>query len=357
MDPFQFAERLLVLIDQGRTTATYKFAVLLALTDLCLEASDKHGRPPPSVTTDQLAQRVLEYYWPQQQPYGDAGGVILRQITGGELRIGTAIDRFRRSLPADSRLRLDRARSQSPEGFTRLIEDVKWVLVKMPLPRLQRLGATVDPFIYQIEWTDEVTKAAMTRDFDNTIRFLPGAAEHLIRMSPLLRPLIQRKWADLVAGLNAACVAERRLDEFLFGTSRMSLAPLRGPLLELQDGRCFYCLSTVESRSDVDHFIPWARHPDNSIQNLVLAHAGCNRSKSDHLVAPRHVRSWRERNQRMRGPLESIAAEATWESNAERSLAVARGTYLRLSPGTPLWSDGENFSPADMGELRSAVGT
>ena len=32
--PIAFAERLLSLLDEGRFTATYKFAVLLALIDL-----------------------------------------------------------------------------------------------------------------------------------------------------------------------------------------------------------------------------------------------------------------------------------------------------------------------------------
>ena len=34
-EAIRFAQRLLVLLDEGRFTATYKFAVLLALIDLC----------------------------------------------------------------------------------------------------------------------------------------------------------------------------------------------------------------------------------------------------------------------------------------------------------------------------------
>ena len=38
-DPFAFGEKLLSLLDEGAFTATYKYAVLLGLIDLCMEHS------------------------------------------------------------------------------------------------------------------------------------------------------------------------------------------------------------------------------------------------------------------------------------------------------------------------------
>ena len=31
---------------------------------------------------------------------------------------------------------------------------------------------------------------------------------------------------------------------------------------------------------DVDHFMPWVRYPNNAVENLVLAHNHCNRSRN-----------------------------------------------------------------------------
>jgi hypothetical protein len=59
-----FAEKMLGLLDEGRFTATYKYAVLLGLMDLCIENTTASGAPPSVVTTDQLAGKVLETYWP-----------------------------------------------------------------------------------------------------------------------------------------------------------------------------------------------------------------------------------------------------------------------------------------------------
>ena len=63
--------------------------------------------------------------------------------------------------------------------------------------------------------------------------------------------------------------------EFLFGAERVNLAPgWRLPLAGAQDGECFYCAGRLaRAWGEVDHFIPWSRHPDNSLDNLVAAHA------------------------------------------------------------------------------------
>jgi hypothetical protein len=59
-----FAEQLLTVLEEGSFTTTYKYAVILTLMDLCLEHSTKSGRAPAAVTTPQLAEKVVELYWP-----------------------------------------------------------------------------------------------------------------------------------------------------------------------------------------------------------------------------------------------------------------------------------------------------
>jgi hypothetical protein len=64
---------VLTLLDEGVFTATYKYAVLLGLIDLCLENTTTSGAPPDSLTTPQLAQKVIEIYSPQATVFA-AGG-------------------------------------------------------------------------------------------------------------------------------------------------------------------------------------------------------------------------------------------------------------------------------------------
>ena len=63
-----FLERMLLLLSQGNFTTTYKYALLLALIDLNIEGAGQGG-PVTSVTTRQLAERVIVLYWPHTRPY------------------------------------------------------------------------------------------------------------------------------------------------------------------------------------------------------------------------------------------------------------------------------------------------
>jgi 5-methylcytosine-specific restriction endonuclease McrA len=360
-DMVAFAERVLNLLEQGSKVATYKYAVLLGLLDLCLEKTQRDGTAPTSVTTRELALKVVELYWPHSVFYEEARGV-LRQNSGGQTTILSDVIAFREKLP-DPGIPLPRARVQAPERFERLVRRVEWTLIKMPLPRLQVVSGRNEPLLYQIGWGLEIDrrKSSVVQyqdtgggDFDNAIRFLDGVGEWLVRLNGLLRPLIQRGWTSKVAQMNTLEAA--RLESFLFGAQRVALEAVRPALLELQGGRCFYCDKPLGRQAHVDHFIPWSRFPDNSIDNLVLADPLCNGSKSDFIAARPHLARWAGRNRTQGAELARIAGGVGWESHPDKTLGVARGVYLRLAPSALLWTHGKEFDPVVPEEIRSALG-
>lgn len=57
-DALAFAQLLLNLLDEGRRTATYKLAGLLALIDCCAVGTNARGEAPDAVTTRDLARRA-----------------------------------------------------------------------------------------------------------------------------------------------------------------------------------------------------------------------------------------------------------------------------------------------------------
>jgi hypothetical protein len=73
-DALAWAQLLLTVLDEGRRTATYELAVLLALLDCCVLGADVQGRPPQSVPVHDLARRVLELNWRQVRPYARRQG-------------------------------------------------------------------------------------------------------------------------------------------------------------------------------------------------------------------------------------------------------------------------------------------
>ena len=356
-----FGEKLLALLDYGSFTATYKYAVLLGLIDLCLEHAGKAGEAPTSLTTRQLAAKVVALYWPHSLPFAaDDRAVVLRlrQNTSGQAEILTLIRCFHEAESGVPLATMSQARFNAPERFARLVSDVEWKLIEMPLPRLQQLGATYDPFIYQIGWDTTIRRpAARGPDFDNRILLVEEAGEHLIRLAGLLRPLIQRQWAAMVARVNRGLIEDSRLEEFLFGTTRIQLRALRDPLCELQDGRCFYCGRQLV-RPEVDHFLPWSRYPDKGIENLVLADTGCNAAKRDFLASTEHVHHWTARvspDAATSEHLREIAERLGWESHPRRTLSVARAVYLRLPLDFRLWSREKEFIALDRDLLRTSL--
>ena len=104
----------------------------------------------------------------------------------------------------------------------------------------------------------------------------------------------------------------------------------RSLLRELQESRCFYCDREIRRGGDIDHFIPWRRYSLELGHNFVLAHQGCNSSKSDLLAAEEHLERWAERSLIHREELETGFGErdVLHDWPATRSIAS-----LGLRPG------------------------
>jgi 5-methylcytosine-specific restriction endonuclease McrA len=351
-----FAEKVLLLLDQGSFTATYKFAVLLAMIDLCLERAATDGRAPDELDPHDLAEKTIELYWPQTAWFpGADGAVVLRQNSGGQAAIISAIRRFRERL-GDTVGAPGRARRLDPGGFDELACEVEWKLIQMPLPRLQILGGEQDRFLYDIAWDVDVRRGAIADGaVDTNIRLRPQVGERLVRLSGLLRPLVQRQWAERVARFNRRDVAEFELEEFLFGVPRLAPARLVDGLRELQRDACFYCDDRLAAQVEVDHFIPWARHPDDGVHNLVLAHRRCNGAKRDFLAATDHVERWDARFASHGSELERLADEERWASHPTRTHSVVRAIYLRLRDDARLWLLDRSFVPPDLPRLRAVL--
>ncbi len=351
-DAIAFAEQVLTLLRQGAFTSTYKYAVLLGLIELAIEGVSASGAPPTMVTTHQLAEVVVRLYWPQVAPFADAAGGVLRQNTRGQAKIVTSVAAARAELGGGT---IARAAREAPARYAQLVREVEWVLVKLPLPLLQRFGGTEARFIYDIAWTDEISQSEFERGdrFANAIDLRPGVGAHLVRLDGLLRPLLHREWALHVAAINRLPVAT--LDAHLFGVDRVALRPVLAGLRALQDDRCFYCDQRLRAPA-VDHFLPWARVALDAIENLVVADPRCNGSKRDHLAAPPHLDRWRQRLRRDRAALSEVADAARWESSPERALGVARGLYLGVRAGARVWSAQAGLiEVADAGALRALL--
>ena len=331
----EFLAKLQRLFTEGDFTATYKFALLMALAELSVELGQDNGdelRLPQRV----IAQKFIELYWQQTAPYRHGHGEadrpdLLSQNLGAQAAVVTAIAGFRRQHPAAT---IRTAASQ--KGFAALIKAVSTTVRAQPITFLQNLGGRTDAFLYSVE--------------RGAIRLLPGVAYCLRRFQPLVNQLARSHWIQHIKDnrRNLPLLGEHDdLERFLFETPRQALTVIGKGLRKMANERCFYCGGKVQD-ADVDHFIPFALYPRDLMHNFVLAHSLCNRSKADTLAAKGHLENWREYIERHDDALLEIGAEAGRSADRHASLAVTRWGYGNAyAGGAQAWERAAKYVPID----------
>lgn len=241
---------------------------------------------------------------------------------------------------------LSQARQRLPGEYAQMLDRVEVAVAEQPLPRLQTVGPAEQalPFLYDIDWKprDSISLGRLRRGGPAglPVRLRPGAGEQLVRLAPLIRPLVELHWTRMVATINGVATEELDLHRHLFGRDRL-VPPkaLRVGLAGLQAGRCFYCHEPFGRAPEADHFIPRVRCGIDAVENLVLADRSCNNNKRDLLPAPALVDAWAGRNREHQATLANLAGVCGWDSDPDGTLAVARTIYRHLPAGlAPFWS-------------------
>lgn len=322
----EFMEGIQGLLSGGGFTATYKCALLHALADLAVQ---RPGPPMAAVPIPirEIGERFVDLYWQQAREYLDSGR-ILRQNTGKRAAIFTYIhDVHKESLH----------RLQQTGQWSQLVNQAAALVKRMPLFRLQRVGRSVNEFLYKNE------------EVDGNIVLLPGVAFCLARFHRLVTGLARSEWTNMVRRLNPDTLGDAvELGEFLFGRDRASLAGYGAALTEVCSLRCFYCGGAiVRGELHVDHFIPWSRYPTDFGHNFVLVDATCNGQKSDYLAAEEHLARWLARNREIGSDLSECFEAHGLRHDLGATNAIARWAYERaITSRDSLWIKGRRTEPA-----------
>lgn len=351
LDAADFAQRILQIVNEAALTSTYKLALLLGMTDVCMERSAADDNQPVDVT--ELASKIVDLYWQQTLPYPGRGEVLQQSSTAGQAKIVSLIQEFRVPLEQGQPIGASQAKMIQPVGYRRLVATIEEQLDRYVLLKLQTIGGASDPFIYELPAGIDPRRQGSSRMFAGGLRLRPGAASHLVRFEPLLRPLIQQRWAQHVARLRANSMLHHvyELEEFLFGAGRISLGPVTNPIRDLQGGRCFYCHREVARDRHVDHFIPWSRYRDNGLENLVFTDGICNGQKHAYLAGIEHLQQWLERfrpGARVAQEIVDLSARLKWERQPARTLGAAKTAYRYATPATLFWAHGTGLHREDL---------
>jgi hypothetical protein len=124
-----------------------------------------------------------------------------RLVARGQAKIVSLIQEFRVPLEHGQPIGASQAKMIQPVGYQRLVATIEEQLYRYVLLKLQTIGGGSDPFIHELPSGIDPRGQGSPRMFAGRIRLRPGAAGHLVRFEPLLRPLIQQRWAQHVARL------------------------------------------------------------------------------------------------------------------------------------------------------------
>jgi len=328
----RFLSQLQRLLSDGGRSASYKYALLLAIADISVEKGDDSGAPL-RISTRELAERFIRYYWRQAVPYAPLGGegVVLKQNTDRQAAVVNAVVEahavFEGSLAAATRDR---------RAWKKLVTRVASVVKGMPLWRLQTIGGEPDEFLYDNDFVAP-----------GVIELKPGVAYCFRRFHGLVGNLVRGAWLRFVRGIkgNRNSLGDAQdLAEFMFGSERADLSLVRPVLREVQSGICFYCHKPLKSGGEVDHFVPWSRYPIDLGHNFVLAHGRCNGTKSDRLAAVPHLEAWCQHNEEHGRILVPFFDEHDLVHDLPGSRRVARGAYEQAEVSmSKVWIRGDEM--------------
>ena len=321
----EFLSKVQRLFAEGDFTATYKFALLISLSDLAVElgADSNEALVLPHQS---IGLKFIQIYWQQSAPF--SGHDVLVQNLGTQASVVTAISNFRRK-----NQKLNFSSANSSDDFKKLLSAVTATVKSQPINYIQNLGGKTEKFLFE--------------NSKNSLTLMPGVAYCLRRFQPLIQQLCKTHWVDHVRGnkRNIALLGkDDDLESFLFETPRQALSLISSGLRKLSS-KCFYCQGTVKE-ADVDHFIPHSMYPRDLAHNFVLAHPTCNRSKSDTLAAKTHLQRWLDFLEKNGDDLIEIGSEAGVNVDAPTSLSVAFWGYENgLSSGSQAWNRANNYEP------------
>lgn len=315
-----FLSHLERLLSAGRFTSTYKFALLLSLSNIAVEKGDDSGRPM-RVDLDDVARQFIALYWNMARPYQPLN-LVLKQNREARKpsRMITLIGEQARH--SESRYR----RWREYQGdMQKLVRDTRRTMARDVLYRLQVVGTQQgersQPFLYD----HPPTAAECARLLE--IELKPGVAASMRRLHGVIVSMVQARWALWVRENNEQLGPDRNLEQHLFGADRKNVAKYAKRLHALQGGRCFYTGDDLPlngpKAGEVDHFIPWARYPFDSPFNLVLASRKENNRMRDELKPEALRQRWLARNEAHLDLLVAPEPEGFGADESDRDTAIA----------------------------------
>ncbi|WP_368485677.1 S24 family peptidase [Pseudoalteromonas sp. SD03] len=323
LDFIAYIQRMLV---EGDFSATYKFALLHALADVCVERPLQSEQSELVIELPTLADKLITLYWHHAMPFPSehtGESALLLQNTGAQSKVISVLFECQQN-------NIRNLRQLKQSGFYKPTFNAAMATLKSgPLWRLQILAKQEECFLYPHTKNPKY------------ITLNAGIASCFRRFYDLVTYLAKNAWLQKIQSIkhNQTLIGpQSQLHDFLFGFDRNALTKAKPVLVELQSNSCFYCQKPMKNDVEVDHFIPFARYANDLGHNFVAAHRTCNNNKRDFLAAQQHRERWQKQNLVVNSQIISNELSAYFHCDADKSLAVSNWAYqVAQANNAKLW--------------------
>jgi hypothetical protein len=271
------------VLNRDRKVATYKLALFRALCDIALTSyrlAEWRQDGSVGVPIHAVAERWIQYYWPLLEDDGDFIPQIRGESRDSRLHIGfrpqleRLIAAFRKSggldgfAIASDNAALDPAQNSVLKA---LLSRLAHVIVEGPVAHA---GATSEAgvlFSYDGRRRQIVVGTEIWRELS-----LSG---HWIHDALILR------WAELTSEISRKVISPSEVIERLLRTPvrERNVLDARRIYSDLPSRECVWSGTTLGSRFDVDHVLPFSLWRNNDLWNLLPANPQANRDKGESL--------------------------------------------------------------------------
>ncbi|WP_206696892.1 S24 family peptidase [Marinomonas algicola] len=314
------------MLNEGDFTATYKFALLHAIADVCVEQPIAREQNELVIPLPTLAEKLILLYWHHAVPFSSehtGEKALLKQNAGAQSKVISVLYECQQN-------NIRNLRQLKQSSYWKTAFNAAMATLKTgPLWRLQILAKQEECFLYP-----------HTRH-SQFITLNTGISNCFRRFYDLVVYLAKNAWLQKIQSIkqNQSLIGpQSQLHDFLFGTDRTVLVKAKPILVELQENLCFYCNKPMNNSIEIDHFIPFSRYTNDLGHNFVAAHSVCNNNKRDYLAAQYHRENWQQQN--LVSYADTITSELShyFYCDVDTSLAVSNWAYqVAEENGSKLW--------------------
>jgi hypothetical protein len=199
-------EGILAIVEEGKTSGTNKFGLLIALIDLA-PSVDKNVR---KLSFDDISEKLMEIHWTHTREFSwNDQAKVLKQFSSSTRNTAIINSILEVQNQWGKFLSFEHAKLRSePSIWKKSKKQITTASIKNPIVLLQNLPASNENFLYTVHLDEKV------------IRFLPDTLEEIIRFAGILRQIIENKFVLEVQRINKDTFHGEDLHTHLFDPSR-----------------------------------------------------------------------------------------------------------------------------------------